>query len=139
FGTWSENWTWTEDEFIVVYIEGDYIGRDHRDIPGDEEELDCDGNWTAAMWTLGAAQISGWAADGMISVRVQNSAEVDADFCDYDQHRVTLCYTEPEPPPVGGEAYPVSRISVLAPWIAVAVVLAGGIAWYALRRRRVQS
>jgi hypothetical protein len=42
-------------------------------------------------------------------------------------------------PPVGGEAYPVSRIPVLAPWIAVGVILAGGISWYVLRRRRAQS
>jgi hypothetical protein len=141
FGSWSENWSWTGDEFIVVYIEGDYIGRDHRDVPGHEEELDCDGNWTAAMWPISAAQMGDWAADGMISVMVQNSQEVD-DFCTeenwgtYNQHRVTLCYTPPPPPPVGGEAYPVSRISVLAPWIALAAVLAGGISWYVLRRRR---
>ena len=44
-----------------------------------------------------------------------------------------------EPPPVGGEAYPVSKASVLAPWIAVGVVLAGGITWYVLRRRKAQS
>ena len=130
FGYWSE--------YIEVYIEGDYIG------VGYNTSFDCNANWTAKVWPLGAAQMSGWAADGMISVMVQNSAEVD-DFCTeeefgtYNQHRVTLCYTEPEGPPVGGEAYPVSRISVLAPWIALAVALAGGIAWYVLRRRRVQS
>lgn len=45
----------------------------------------------------------------------------------------------PEPPPVGGEAYPVSKASFLAPWIALGVVLAGGISWYVLRRRRAQS
>ena len=44
-----------------------------------------------------------------------------------------------EPPPVGGEAYPVDKASLLAPWIAVGVVLAGGISWYVLRRRRAQS
>ena len=44
-----------------------------------------------------------------------------------------------EPPPVGGEAYPVSKASLLAPLIAVGVVLAGGISWYVLRRRRAQS
>jgi hypothetical protein len=44
-----------------------------------------------------------------------------------------------EPSPVGGEAYPVSKVSLLAPWIAVGVVLAGGISWYLLRRRRSQS
>ena len=40
-----------------------------------------------------------------------------------------------QPPPVGGEAYPVSKASLLAPWIAGALVLAGGISWYVLRRR----
>ncbi|MFC1970296.1 GEVED domain-containing protein [Chloroflexota bacterium] len=44
-----------------------------------------------------------------------------------------------QPPPVGGEAYPVSKASLLAPWIAVGLVLAGGISWYVLRRRRAQS
>jgi len=45
----------------------------------------------------------------------------------------------PEPPPVGGEAYPVSKASLLAPWIALGVVLVGGIGWYVLKRRRTQS
>jgi hypothetical protein len=45
----------------------------------------------------------------------------------------------PAPPPVGGAAYPVNRASVLAPWIAVGLVLAGGVSWYVLRRRRAQS
>ncbi len=44
-----------------------------------------------------------------------------------------------EPPPVGGEAYPVSKASLLAPWIAAGIVLAGGISWYVLRRRRAQG
>lgn len=44
-----------------------------------------------------------------------------------------------EPPPVGGEAYPVSKASLLAPWIAGGVLLAGGISWYVLKRRRAQS
>ena len=43
------------------------------------------------------------------------------------------------PPPVGGEAYPVNKMSLLAPWIAVGLFLAGGISWYVLRRRRAQS
>jgi hypothetical protein len=44
-----------------------------------------------------------------------------------------------EPPPVGGESYPVNKVSLLAPWIAVAVLLAGGTSWFVLRRRRAQS
>jgi hypothetical protein len=45
----------------------------------------------------------------------------------------------PEPPPVGGEAYPVNKISILAPWIAVGVLLGGGTSWYVLRRRKARS
>jgi len=44
-----------------------------------------------------------------------------------------------EPPPVGGEAYPVNKISLLALWITVGVAVAGGASWYVLRRRRSQS
>jgi len=48
--------------------------------------------------------------------------------------------SEPEPVVgVGGEAYPVNKISLLVPWIAVAVLLAGGISCYASRRRRAQG
>jgi hypothetical protein len=43
------------------------------------------------------------------------------------------------PPPVGGEAYPVDKTSLLAPWIAVAAIFAGGLICYVLRRRRAQS
>ncbi len=68
---------------------------------------------------------------------------------------VSICYPEPtwwhvegvatdiavsrEPPPVGGEAYPVNKASLLAPWIAIGVVLAGGISCSVLRRRKAQS
>jgi hypothetical protein len=38
-----------------------------------------------------------------------------------------------------GEAYPINKIAVLTPWIAVAVLLAGGTSWDALRRRKAQS
>jgi len=83
-----------------------------------------------------------------------NTGNSTLDFCDYillidkESRNVTSWHVEDvaidivvcrEPPPVGGEAYPVNRASLLAPWIAVGVVLAVGISWYILRRRRVQS
>jgi len=40
------------------------------------------------------------------------------------------------PPPVGGTVYPVNKLAILAPWIALAVLLAGGLSWLTLRRRR---
>jgi len=43
------------------------------------------------------------------------------------------------PPPVGGEAYPVNKLAILAPWTAVGAILAGGAGWYASRRRGPQS
>jgi hypothetical protein len=83
-----------------------------------------------------------------------DNGNVTLDFCDYillmdkESGNVTSWHVEDvaidivvcrEPPPVGGEAYPVSKASLLAPWIAVGLVLAGGISWYILRRRRAQS
>jgi len=80
-----------------------------------------------------------------------DNGNVTLDFCDYillvekESGNVTSWHVEDvaidilvcrEPPPVGGEAYPVSKASVLAPWIAAGIVLAGGISWYILRRRR---
>jgi len=48
--------------------------------------------------------------------------------------------TPPPPAPthgVGGTAYPPDKLAILTPWIAVlAVLLAGGITWLVLRRRR---
>jgi hypothetical protein len=45
----------------------------------------------------------------------------------------------PEPPPVGGEAYPVNKASLLAPWIAPGVILAGGISWFVFKRWRIKT
>jgi len=42
----------------------------------------------------------------------------------------------PEPPPVGGDAYPVSKASLLAPWIAVGAAIAAGAGVLVLRKRR---
>jgi hypothetical protein len=50
-----------------------------------------------------------------------------------------IVVTPGPPPPVGGEAYPVEKASLLSPWIAVAVILAGGISWYVLKRRKAQG
>ena len=40
----------------------------------------------------------------------------------------------PAPMGVGGEAYPVNKLAILAPWIALAALLVGGISWFILRR-----
>ena len=40
----------------------------------------------------------------------------------------------PPPPPVGSEAYPINKIGLIAPWVALAVVIAAG-GFYLVRRR----
>lgn len=43
---------------------------------------------------------------------------------------------EIKPPPVGGDVRPIDKLTVLAPWIGLAVLLiAGGMVWLRLRRR----
>ena len=40
---------------------------------------------------------------------------------------------------IGAEAFTVNKLAILAPWIALAVVVVGGISWLTLRRRRAES
>lgn len=41
--------------------------------------------------------------------------------------------------PVGGEAYPVTKLGILAPWIAFGAAIIAGVSLLVLRRRRAQS
>jgi hypothetical protein len=67
-------------------------------------------------------------------------ADGDGDNFEFIDNLVSCPLPPPEPiVGVGGEASPVNKLAILAPWIAAAVVLAGGVSWYALRRRRAQS
>jgi len=45
-------------------------------------------------------------------------------------------YIHPYAQGVGGEAYPVSRLAILAPWFGLAALLLGGTSWLVLKRRR---
>jgi len=45
-------------------------------------------------------------------------------------------YIHPYAQGVGGEAYPVDRLAILAPWFGLAALLLGGTGWLVLRRRR---
>jgi len=84
-------------------------------------------------------------ADNVIPVAVDSNDKAHAAWCDDRAGDYEIWYTNyqgppcPPPPPVGGEAYPINKFCLLAPWIVVGVVLAGGTSWYILRRRRAQS
>lgn len=60
--------------------------------------------------------------------------DLDGDSGSSSERQVTL---RRGPPLVGGEAYPVNKLGILAPWIASAVLLVGGMGWFMLRRRKV--
>ena len=87
--------------------------------------------------------LTGWTDNG----------STELDYCDYiwlrnkhtgeetewhvEEVAIDIIVT-PEPPAVGGEVHPVSKASVLAPWVAAALLLVGGISWLVLRRRKAQ-
>jgi hypothetical protein len=71
-------------------------------------------------------------------ILLTNNATGEETVCHVEEVAVDIVVTI-KPPPVGGEAYPVNKASLLAPWIAAGIVLAGGISWYILRRRRAQN
>jgi len=48
--------------------------------------------------------------------------------------KVTLTFVDHQPG-VGGNAQPINKVGVLAPWITLALLLIGGTTWFALRRR----
>jgi hypothetical protein len=75
--------------------------------------------------------------DGGVKIRwhYYNASGNSSSFWEVDNVRLSGITV----PPVGGEAYPVSKASLRAPWIGVGVLLIGGISWYVLRRRRAQS
>ncbi len=110
--------------------------------------LDTDGNIVVpetALTTLEDVTYSTSYGDNQPSLDVGSDGKAHTTWCGNRTGDYEIWYTTYQgppcrtPPPVGGEAYPVNKASLLAPWIAVGVVLAGGISWYVLRRRRAQS
>jgi len=96
--------------------------------PAHENEVIC--YWNGSAWVACSHQVY---SDGCIVVTI--TKETQPSLSDL----TGLPFGKGFPVPVGGEAYPINKMSLLAPWIAVGLVLAGGIGWYALRRRRAQS
>jgi hypothetical protein len=92
-------------------------------------------------------EIIGWMETGNITgelgfcdlIELKDKWTGEATWWHVEEVAVDIIVTI-EPPPVGGEAYPVNKIAVLAPWVAVGLVLlAGGTSWYSFRRRRAGS
>jgi hypothetical protein len=106
-----------------------YRNRDYGVYKENPPDVDATGNW----W----GDVSGPSHSPGTGDRISTNVLYDPWLLDEFQY-CPECGGTPRPP-VGGEAYPIKKASLLAPWIAVGLVLAGGISWYVLRRRRAGS
>lgn len=101
---------------------------------GNEYEADTTVELTASP--ASGYEFDSWSGD------LTGDTNPDTIVMDEDKS-VTAQFTEeaaPAPPAgVGGTAYPPNKLMVLAPWIGFLGLLAGGITWLVLRRRRVYS
>ena len=78
--------------------------------------------------------------DNIITIQVTDGGTGDADGNANGTIHDPGGSGNPPPPPsggVGGEVSPINKLEVLAPWIVLAVLLIGGMGWFALRRRKV--
>ena len=121
-----------------IYIDGselDLVGINENNIEdntGDGllndsgEVIDAEDNW--------------WGDDSGPGGVGQGSGDTVSDDADYDPWLGLPCDGTPPPPTpppaVGGEAYPVSKVAILAPWLGLSMLLTGGIIWFTFRRRR---
>ena len=81
--------------------------------------------------------------DGMfdeirVSDTVRSEDWLEAQYLSMTDAFITFGSEEevPRPPGVGGEVYPVNKVSVLAPWLGLILILAIGAGIFALTRRR---
>lgn len=84
---------------------------------------------------------TGWDDNGSLvldycdSILLENLFIREGGWWHVEEVAIDIVVT-PEPPPVGVEAYPVSKASLLAPWIAVGAAIAAGAGVLVLRKRR---
>jgi len=96
--------------------------------PAHENESIC--YWDGSSWVVCSDQVY---SDGCIVVTITDDTQPSL------SELTGLPFGKGFIIPVGGEAYPANKISLLAPWIAVAILLVGGVGLYALRRHKSQG
>lgn len=145
----------SDDFFRAVYADGDYIYAAGETWSGEQESSDAllvkftsslpSGSYTDCGFTF---QDSGLTlADSGLTLADSGLALADSGLTLNDSGltladsaltlEVCPIYISPAGG-VGGETYPVNKLAILASWIALAALLAGGIGWFMLRRRKVQ-
>jgi uncharacterized repeat protein (TIGR01451 family) len=122
--------------YVTVYANGSL----HATLvaPPDTGDTDADGildpgeTWT---WTISSSPITGpttFTAWGFGTDPLDNDVSHAAG---YQGERDEVTVTVFEIPPVGGEALPVSRLTILMPWIALGAALLAGAVVFARRRQ----
>jgi uncharacterized repeat protein (TIGR01451 family) len=71
-------------------------------------------------------------------VTVNATCDGNEEYLAYGEDTATVS-TFSGKPPIGGEVYPVNRVAILAPWIALAVLFMVGLIWLTFRYRRNRS
>jgi len=79
-----------------------------------------------------------WARFSITERPVGSDWNGEGTFEDGETEDYLLRVYHPPPVGVGGEAYPVNKVSLLAPWIAASMAIMAG-SFMALRRRKTQS
>ena len=86
---------------------------------------DAPGGYAGGNWEVSGNSGATWAV----------SQDIDLMF---EVHGPLVAPNGPPPVEVGGDVYPVNRLALLTPWVALAAVIIAG-ATIAVRRRRTQS
>jgi hypothetical protein len=85
----------------------------------------------------------GWLKSTVDEVRisslVHSAAWVRASYHSEDDSLLSYGSAPPRPPVVGWETYPVNKVRVLLPWIALIAAIMAGASLLVLRRRQAQS
>ena len=98
-----------------------------------EEDPAVDATWNWWGHFSGPSGEGGGSGDA-VSANVDYSEWLQMEFQDCPE-----CVDTPPIPPVGGAAYPVNRLALLAPWIALSAVMLAGLGLLVLRSRQAQS
>jgi hypothetical protein len=124
--------------YVDIYVVEDREWTDGDPIPADVSggvetvETDADGNLlVTAVW---APTLVVGEYDLVIDANQNGYYNAGIDAVDDPNHPGFVVTGAP----VGGTAYPVNKLAILAPWIALAVVIAGAVI-FSVRRRHTQS
>jgi len=122
---------------VDIYVVGDLAWSDGDPIPGDVGDgmntLHTDDEGKLGPAIVWAAPLTPGEYDLVFDANQNRTYDAGTDCVDHPDHPGFVVLAAA---PVGGEAYPINKISVLAPWIALAMLVIGVGAFMVVRRKR---